>query len=309
MRKNSLVVNSGLSLSQAQSISNLCNQAAIEIGNIVTSVNNAGKTVEINGVNKLLVKPKPIPSDIVNLLLLKSKYHACQAFLMSNIKAKDDMLKSIKSENADLSKVAYPEQPKFIDIKKEFLPNVDEEWGWEQLKLSEYNEVLEAESFAAHIGQFIHKNGVLTSLRSELVDIPSIEWMSIKEGEKIPVDIGVHHTSEQLLSIHNNLANLHREYEQRVNYFKAKVKNLVTAENARIAKHNADLQNEVSKQNNEMQVKYETAMRFANEEANKIRKDFEQLRQTRIAEVSSMRINVDGRFQSVVDEFLSIERE
>ncbi len=46
------------------------------------------------------------------------------------------------------------------------------------------------------------------------------------------------------------LAAKHREFEQRVNYFKAMVKNLVTTRNAQIAKHNADIQNAAAKTNN-----------------------------------------------------------
>jgi hypothetical protein len=48
--------------------------------------------------------------------------------------------------------------------------------------------------------------------------------MNIKDGEKTPVEIKIHHNSEDLLKIHEELAALHRQYEQRVNYFKAKVK-------------------------------------------------------------------------------------
>ena len=46
MKKNSLA-KTGLSLSQAQSISNLCNQRAGEINNILTNVNNYSKKVTV----------------------------------------------------------------------------------------------------------------------------------------------------------------------------------------------------------------------------------------------------------------------
>ncbi|RKZ93878.1 MAG: hypothetical protein DRQ46_10880, partial [Gammaproteobacteria bacterium] len=146
---------------------------------------------------------------------------------------------------------------------------------------------------------------ILTGLRNELPNIPAIEWMVIQDGVKSPIGIEVHHKAEDLLKIHNELAAAHREYEQKVNYFKAKVKNLVTAENARIAKHNADIQNAAAKTNNDLQVTFETAMKKANEEANDIRAEFEKERQARIAEVAVMRIDIDPRFQEVVDEFLT----
>lgn len=304
MKKNSLE-KTGLSLSQAQSISNLCNQSATEIAAILAVVNNYNKIVVIDGEKKTTVTGKPLPSNVVELLTKKAGLHGCQAFLMENIKAKDLMLKTARIDQPDLSEVEYPESPRFRDPVVDMLSEVDEAWGWEQLKASELNEFLEGEAHAAHIGQFIHKNGMLTHLRQELPTIPALEWMVIHDGMKTPVDISVHHKSDELLKTHNELAAIHREKEQRVNYFKAKVKNLVTKENARIAKVNADLQNDAAKTNNDLQVTYETAMKKANEQANDIRAEFEKTRQARIQEVAGLRIAVDPRFQATVDSFLT----
>ena len=305
MKKNSLVPNKGLSLSQAQSISNLCNQSATEIATILGGVNNYKKTVKVNKEDKEIVKAKKLPTNVLELLTRKSTLHACQAFLMENIKAKDALLNQARQQSADLSDVIYPEKPKFVDPTVGSLADVEENWGWEQLKSTQLNEFLEAEAFAAHIGQFIHKNGALTALRNELPHITAIEWMTIKEGVKSPIDIDVHHNAEDLLKLHNELSTVHREKEQRVNYYKAMVKNLVTKENARIAKHNADLQNAAAKTNNDLQLTYETASKKANEQANDIRVEFEKTRQAKIAEIAAMRIDVDPRFQTIVDEFLT----
>jgi len=305
MKKNNLTPNKGLSLSQAQSISNLCNQSAIEIAATLTVVNNYKKTVNVDGEDKTLITGNPLPKDVPWLLKKKAAFHACQAFLMENIKAKDGMLKEARQAIADLSEVVFPEKPKFIDPTKNSLGQVNENWGWEQLNATELNEYLEAEAFASHIGQFIHKDGILTGLRNELPNIPAIEWMVIKDGIKSPIDIIIHHEADKLLKIHNELATAHREYEQRVNYFKAKVKNLVTKENARIAKYNADLQNAAAKINNNLQLIFETVSKKANEKFNDIRVEFEKTRQVRIATIAGMRIDIDARFQKTVDEFLT----
>lgn len=305
MRKYSLVPNKGLSLSQATSISNLCNQSAIEIASKLMVVNNFKKTIKVNGDEKDLVTGKPLPEDVAKLLIRKGSLHACQAFLVENIKAKDGMLKTARMASPDLSEVEYPVKPKFADPADGSLAEVYEEFGWEQLSAAELNQYYQAEAFASHIGQFIHKDGILTGLRNELPNIPALEWMVISDGVKSPVDITVHHKAEDLLKIHNELAAAHREYEQKVNFFKAKVKNITTKENARIAKHNADIQNAAAKTNNDLQVTFETAMKKANEEGNDIRAEFEKERQARIAEVAVMRIDIDPRFQEVVDEFLT----
>ena len=306
MKKNSLTVNNGLSLSQAQSISNLCNQRAREIESKLSGVNNYSKSVKvINGADikeYTTVAGKPLPENVTELLIEKSKLHACQAFLMENITAKELMLREIKKSVADISSVIIPERPKIVSIDP--LENVEEPFGWSQLSTAELNEYLEAEAYASHIGQFIHKDGTLDKLRNELPTIPSIEWMNIKDGEKTPVDIVVHHTSEGLLVAHEKLASLHRQYEQRVNYFKAKVKNITTEENARIAKINADEQNNIQKIHNNEQATYQTAMISYNEEIRSIQADFEKERQEKTKEIASMRINIDDRFQEVINIFL-----
>lgn len=303
MKKNSLTPNNGLSLSQAQSISNLCHQRAGEISSKLASVNNASKSVEVDGKEHITVKGRELPSDVVGLLKEKAELHACQGFLMENIKAKDAMLLEAKRMQADTSAVKFPEDWKSEDPK--ILSQVGEDWGWEQLTVGEVNEFTEADAYAAHIGQFIHEGSILDTLREELPNIPDIEWMTIKDGIKSPVKINVHHTPDQLLKVHEELAALHRGYEQRVNYFKAKVKNLVTEENARIAKLNADAQTEAEKVNKDRYNQYQVAFAKATEEVKTLKAEFEKTRQARIKEIASMRISVDPRFQKTVDTFLS----
>jgi hypothetical protein len=302
MSKNSLS-SKGLSLSQATSISNLCNQRALEIGNKLGVVNNYSKTVKVGIEEHETVKARPLPIDVVDLLKEKAELHACQAFLMENLKKKDTMLKQIKVVGADISGVKFPEDYEYVDPK--VIAQVGEDWGWDELTVAEYNEFLEAQAYAAHIGEYIHKGSTLDKLRAELPTLPDIEWMTIKDGEKSPVKIVKHHTSEELLKVHEDLAEIHRGYEQRVNYFNAKVKNLVTQENARIAKLNSDAQNEATAINNERQSTYETAYKKATEELKQVRAEFENARQASIKEIAALKINIDPRFQKVIDMFLT----
>ncbi len=303
MKKNSLTPNNGLSLSQAQSISNLCHQRALEISNKLASVNNASKSVDVNGKEHVTVKGRELPSNVVDLLKEKSELHACQGFLMENIKAKDGMLLEAKRMQADISVIKFPDDWKSEEPK--IISQVGEDWGWEQLSIAEINEYIEAEAYASHIGQFIHDGSILDTLREELPNIPDIEWMTIQDGIKSPVKINVHHTPEQLLKVHEELAAIHRGYEQKVNYFKAKVKNLVTEENARIAKLNADAQTEAEKINKDRYNEYQVAFAKVTEELKTLKSEFEKTRQARIKEVASMRIQIDPRFQKTIDIFLS----
>lgn len=292
----------GLSMSQAQSISNLCNQRAKEISNKLDNINNVSKELTIGNETYTETQANPIPDNVVHLLQEKASLSATQAFLMENIKAKEELINEIRFEVFEYG-VEEPLRPKEVS---EVLPSeVDEEWGWNQLTQAEYNEYLEAEAYASHIGQFIHKKGTLDRLRAELPNIKTLEFMEIETGKKTPLKVTIHHTSEQLLAIHEELAALHRGYEQRVNYFKAKVKNSVTSENARIQRERADIQSRANSENEKLRREYTDACSKFYEERKKASQEFEAKRQERIQEAANLKINVAERFQGVVDTFLN----
>jgi hypothetical protein len=300
--KNNSLSTKGLSLSEAQSISNLCNQRAIEIENKLSQVNSCEKSITHNGKGYLTQVGIKLPLNTKDLLIEKGTLHACQAFLMENIKAKDVMLESIKNQRADISIVKMPIEPDFIDSN--LSRQVDESFGWSQLSVNELNEYYQSEALAAHIGKFIHKGSKLESLRNEAVNMKSIEWMELETGKKTPVEIKSNHTSEELSAIHEELAAIHRQYEQRTNYFKAKVKNLTTEENARIAGVNKIESNRVNDENYVINNQYKKDMEVYNNEVSKIKNQFEEYRQQEIKRISALRIQIDSRFQSIIDMFL-----
>ena len=299
--KNSLA-SKGLSMSQAQSISNLCNQRSKDITAQLADINNVSKVLKIGEETYTETQANPIPVNVVELLTAKARLSATQAFLMENIKAKDELINKIKYEVYNYE-VESPERPKTIS---ETIPTeVDEDFGWDTLSTAEYNEYLEAEAYASHIGQFIHKGGKLDKLRAELPTIKTLEFMEIEVGKKTPMKVSIHHTAEQLLSVHEQLAALHRGFEQRVNYFKSKVKNATTSENARIQKERGIIQARVNNENAEAANNYKLAYDKWSGEERQAQHEFEEKRQARIQEAVNLKIEVAERFQDVVDEFLN----
>jgi hypothetical protein len=196
---------------------------------------------------------------------------------------------------------------KQIPAHADLFDPVDESWGWSQLTDAEFNEFLELSAYAAHIGQFIHKNGLLSLLREQITKIASLEWITIKDGEKTPVKVTKHHTAVELNTKHEELAKLHREYEQRVNYFKAKVKNLVTTENARIAKANAEIINTFNKLESQLNSEYQIAYSEWLSRRLLSHQNAEAERELQIQNTAALRIKVDPRFKATVDMFLEKE--
>lgn len=299
LSKNSLSA-SGLSMTQAQSVSNLCYQYSREIDAELQSINNAEKTVKIDGVTYVETAGKKMPANIKELLLKKAMLHATQAFLMECIKGKALLLEEAENKqfHYDVDKPAA----NYIDPKLQSI--VSENWGWQQLSRLEYNEYLEMEAYASHIGQFIHKGGKLDALRKELPEAKSLEWMSVEQGKKIPVMVNVHHKMFDLTNIHGELSALHRHYEQRVNYFKAKVKNLVSDENARISKENADEIAKCEAHNTLARAEWNSAMETYTAEKQKAAQEFNAKKELEVKAIANMRIQVDPRFQDTIDIFL-----
>jgi hypothetical protein len=300
------LANKGLSMSQAQSISNLCNQNAQEIERELNSYNNCSKSITIGGQVYDMQEGIPIPGDILDKLKNKGDLHATQAFLMEAIKGKESEIERIRKSNPDLSDLVKPERVYIEDYELDY--GVEESWGWSQLSDSEYSEYLQAEAMASHLGQFIHKNGKLTQLRKDLPNTASIEWFNVEDGKKTPVKVTKHHVSGALMILHEEIAEQHRVYEQRVNYFKAKVKNLVSDENARIQKVNADKAAEFLKLEKEVNEKYQLAMDAYNGEVLRLTMEFNSQRELDIKSAAALRINVDPRFQAVIDMFITAEK-
>lgn len=291
----------GLSMSQAQSISNMCHQRAQEITRSLNAVNNTSRTLKIDEDTYTEQEGVPMPGNVYDLILEKAGLHACQGFLMEAIKAKDAKIQEVRERNFRYG-IPAPEYKEAEDFQ--VLDRVSEQWGWAQLTDAEYNEYLEKDSLAAHVGQFIHKGGKLDTLRHELPRISGLDWITVKTGEKTPVKVTKHHTSEELLALHEKLAGWHRELEQRVNYYKAKVKNLVTLENARRATENARMGSEYASAQAILDDEYKIAKEVWRSTAAIALQQFEQERELEIKEVAALRINVDPRFQTIVDMFL-----
>lgn len=300
MRKNSLA-SKGLSMSQAQSISNLCNQRSRDISFKLRDINNVEKVLKIGEETYIETPGKKMPENVVDLLADKSRLHATQAFLMENIKAKEEILNNLKNTRMEFD----IEIPKCGELQSaEIDDSVNEDWAWSQLSVSEYNEYLEAEAYASHVGQFIHKGGKLDNLRSELPTLKTLEWIEVESGKKTPLKVSVHHTAEELGDLHEQLAGVHRAHEQRVNYFKAKVKNLVTSENARIAKENAVREASVNETNQKVISDYSKAKEEWQANYRQASHLFEEDRQNEIKKTAALRIAIDPRFQAVIDMFL-----
>jgi hypothetical protein len=293
---------SGLSMSKAQSISNICNQRAKYIDSLLTNVNNVSKYFkQSDGEIYMKQIGKPLPVNVLELLNDKSSYHALQAYLMEAVKYKDNLLE-IEKYNSFKTELVFPLTPNYIPTTT--IREVDEKWGWEQLSEKEYCEYLEAETYASHIGQYFHRGGVLDNLRKNYNSDLELSFIELKKDEKIPITSTPNHTEKYLIDLHENLANVHREFEQKVNYYKSKVKNLVSNKNIEISKINSDILTKAEVANKKLRQEYNELVNDYNTKLSIESLDFNKNKEIELKRISSLKIKIPTNLQPTVDKLL-----
>ena len=85
------------------------------------------------------------------------------------------------------------------------------------------------------------------------------------------------------------------------------VKNLVSDENARIQKENADSTAKFLAIEKQLNEKFKTELDAYNGAIMKLTMEFNSQRELDIKAVAALRINVDPRFQHVIDLFITAE--
>ena len=290
----------GLSMTDAQSISNAVNQACVEVENTINNFNVVSKTIKIDGESFDIQEANPI-ADIYDLLKTKSKLHGVQAWLMEALTSKKELMDAIREERFDLGSFTMPTRE--VIEEPNCLPLVGEEFGKSQLSSAELAEFLEQEAIASHYGKVIHKRGKLTSLRSQLAKHNALEWEVIEDGKRTPVRCKPHHNSQELLDIHNRLSDIWTRANKRVNYFNSKIKSLTNDESVRITNLNAKLKNDYASLLNTVNSNYQIEISNYNAKVDTARSEFESQQLLKLKDAAALKIVVDPRFKDIIDEY------
>ena len=302
----------GLSMSQATSVANLCHQRSNEINQQIIVFNNASESVTLNNELIIMVKARPMPEDIFALLTTKAELVSLQAYLMEAVKTKNNWIKKLQEDKYIIPVELIAPEMERVEYPTDIEASVSEEWGWEQLNLSEITDFLIAEAKASQLGQFIHKDGILDKLRKDLATLPDMKWLDKYVGggvTSLPVKIEKHHKAEDLLAFHEKFAMAHREAEMKVNYYKAKIKNLTSLKNAEIAKSNGDKMATYNEKSAAAQNLYTQQSNFFLNEVKKGKQLFEKTRLDEIRRVSALKIQIPLELQNTLDLFMDKVKE
>lgn len=295
------LTNNGMSMTQVQTLSNLLNQRCEDINSVLDNLNNFSRKIVYNGEELEETQAHTIPSDIMDILLEKCELHACQAFLMECVKAKESMLTEIKNSTYVPEDLIIPTPPKFEQGVIE--PYANETWGFNQLSDEDIAKYTYDDTVATHYGKFFHKNSPLDRLRKELPTLKSLDWFQVSEEQKIPVKIYIHNKQDDLLALHTSVATKHREHEKDVNYIKAKVKNMVSEKNAEINKNNALKIAEINAVNDKLRNDYNSKLEEYNGLYNIRTKEFESNKELKLKNIAALRINCPSTFQPIINKY------
>lgn len=293
-----LLSDKGLSMTDTQSISNFCNQQALEIQRVLDSANVHDKRFTFQREEYPVTEGKSLPSDVIPLLIEKANYHACQAWLMEAMKEKEILINLVTQEEFTYS-IEQPKAPDYL----QFNPIRHVSYGLETLSYSERIDYLKNEAMASHIGSFIHKGGKLDKLRKQNSEEIQLEFVDMGNGGRIPVKVIRNHDSNWLLNLHNDLSNQHREFEKKVNYYKAKLKNAENTKNSQIEEQNAEKQREIQTKNDMLQKDYRNLYENWSIGRNIAKSEFEKNRFSLLRKISDLKITVEPYFQPILDKF------
>ena len=244
----------GLSMSEANHQANMTKEIAEAIGRKIDGIRSVSETMSHdNGKEVPLDKNTAIdPTELLNIAQEEGKLYALSAWLREGVKAKQVLLDLIRkaSNGSFMSDTeTFPaidaEQPIFIQPVKPAYVTEDDIFGTFTVK--ERAEYLTLEATAAHLGKKIHAGGIISKIRKETQEFVPVRFSALNSGtgpKDYPVQRTLLYDPTEFDKVFFALQAKHREAEQKLNGYKARIQNEITLQNAEIEKDYSVVYNE-----------------------------------------------------------------
>lgn len=260
----------------ANIIKELCERISNEIKQLTLfkgTLNFQGKQTEYNKVYKV--------ENLEEKCLEEGNLYALSAWLREAIKSKEALLKQVENDNFDISLLNEVNYGKATSL-------LTEDEVKYSLPINELAEYLAYEAKAAHIGKKVHPNGIFEQWFNMIKNTPKVQINEINKDYIVEFDQVV--DEKDLYQTYFTLQKEYREAEQKVNYYKAKVKNLLNEKNQEINQKNRALQDKLS-QDLEIQNSKNLALQA----------EINNLRGQKLKEVSELKIIIPNELQKTLD--------
>lgn len=294
----------GISSSQANHVANLIK----EKNKVVDSeLNNTAAYKEVlrrEGENFTLKNPQPV--DLFNLSRREGELYALSSWLREAIKARETLLTFYRECPHTFFGEVPVWNPPPSPVKKQIpVPaKATEADIFETFSLKELAEYWALESKAAHIGKRIHKGGTVSNIREEiLANKDSVTTFTVMDGKHYPVSFEKVYSIDDVSDAFDKLQKLHRGYEQKLNFYKAKIQNGMTELNAkRLSEYRKDQEAENARYNKEW-TDCNDALREQQEKVALKTAENEQSRALKLREVSSWKIVIPYDLSEIYQQF------
>lgn len=260
----------------ANIIKELCERISNEIKQLTLfkgTLNFQGKQTEYNKVYKV--------ENLEEKCLEEGNLYALSAWLREAIKAKEALLKQVENDNFNISLLNEVNYDKATSL-------LTEDEVKYSLPINELAEYLAYEAKAAHIGKKVHPNGIFEQWFNMIKNTPKIQINEINKDYIVEFDQVV--DEKDLYQVYFTLQKEYREAEQKVNYYKAKIKNLLNERNQEINQKNRALQDKLS-QDLEIQNSKNLALQA----------EINNLRGQKLKEVSELKIIIPNELQKTLE--------
>jgi len=297
----------GLSMSEANHIANLAKEIAEVTNTEIVSSGAVKETVSWLGKDIVIKDPKKI--DLNALAIKEGELYAVSAWLRSAINTKEKNLEFLKGAISDYFKLDTDEVLEFKERAPEqklispleHFTEADVLHSWTIAEIADYYAV---EASAAHLGKKIHKAGFLSILRKDVLNFTPFRTQSFKDkglDTDQPVVRTLVYSPEEINKIFFDLQDKHRSFEQKLNWYKARIKNelavLNTNERVRYTK-DAQIANEEYQM---AKSAYDLKRQAYLTKSNLYQNELEKRRIAEVTRVSALKIVVPIELEKTID--------
>jgi hypothetical protein len=270
----------GLTLAEANYTANIIKELCEKIANEISRMSLFSSKLIFNGQEKTFNKEYKV-DNLETKCMEEGNLYALSAWLREAIKEKNRLLEQTEYDTFGFIFKVLPAVPAL-------LPTPTEEDIKKELSVSELSEFLACEAKAAHLGKKVHPNGVFDKWFKDLKNTPPIQIHP--ENKDYVIYLTQLVFEEDLYKIYFNLQKEYREAESKVNYYKAKIKNLLS-----------DKIREVNNINSETRKAYQEEVDKLNTENHTIRLEIHNKKLEKAKELSELKIIIPNSLQKTMD--------
>lgn len=297
----------GISSSQANHVCNLVKEHNKVVAAELDQAAAYSETMAYG--NQTIFLKNPATVDFAKLAVKEGELYALSAWLREAIKARETLLTYYR--NCPITVFAefysWPNGEAPAVPRQNAVPvpvKATEADILETFSIKDLSEYWALEAKAAHIGKRIHKGGIIAQVREDLIaDKQKITSFQKVDDKSYVVTYAPLYSLNQTNQVFNDLQKLHREYESRLNWYKARIQNGISELDAeRQGKYKAELDKEAARYREEAKVYHDLMTGMQNSNI-ALSAENEQKRALKLREISAWKIAIPDDLKSVYQQF------